>query len=492
MTISGWHESPQDERDFPLSALPIEATEKPEYASLQKYVKEVLNQKDAPVCVAASICAAFQSVYGIKFSMRWLYWQAKKIDGLPPNTDGTTFRAALQVVTKQGLCPEEFCPTFPNWKDTTSTPKMEVEAAKYKLKSYARLTVGTLEEIEKSISQGYFVLLGAIVDSVEWMNDEYLIKPEGAFLGGHAILGFEYDEAMKYLTYEDFVKILNSWGTDRGRNGYYYMAEAYAKATQADLAGFKFLREAWAIEFFEKLTPELRGDDALLIGIDPGHGGSLKVGGDPGAIGKFSKEKDITLAVSLHLDKALKRNGFATVMTRTTDKTVSLEERTNLLKAVDFAVSVHVNSSTSPDPDYVSTFIYAKGGEAEKCAELVQKELVAVTGWEDGGVRTGNLHMVRETKAPAILTEAGFISNPAQEEWLNENPKKIAEAICKGVCSYYGKNYKEEAKVDECSVWAREARDWAKAEGITDGTDPKGNVTREQVWVMLYRMKEGK
>lgn len=44
------------------------------------------------------------------------------------------------------------------------------------------------------------------------------------------------------------------------------------------------------------------------------------------------------------------------------------------------------------------------------------------------------------------------------------------------------------APVDEVSVWAREARDWAVSRGITDGTRPKDAVTREEVWTMLYRM----
>lgn len=37
------------------------------------------------------------------------------------------------------------------------------------------------------------------------------------------------------------------------------------------------------------------------------------------------------------------------------------------------------------------------------------------------------------------------------------------------------------------SNWAKEAWEWAKKEGITDGTNPKGNITREQVVTMLYR-----
>lgn len=39
----------------------------------------------------------------------------------------------------------------------------------------------------------------------------------------------------------------------------------------------------------------------------------------------------------------------------------------------------------------------------------------------------------------------------------------------------------------EVSEWAKDARDWCMKVGITDGTDPKGNITREQVWTMIYR-----
>jgi hypothetical protein len=43
------------------------------------------------------------------------------------------------------------------------------------------------------------------------------------------------------------------------------------------------------------------------------------------------------------------------------------------------------------------------------------------------------------------------------------------------------------AEAQEVSEWAKEAREWCMKVGITDGTDPKGTVTREQLWTMLYR-----
>ena len=43
------------------------------------------------------------------------------------------------------------------------------------------------------------------------------------------------------------------------------------------------------------------------------------------------------------------------------------------------------------------------------------------------------------------------------------------------------------ADKDKPSSWAKEAWEWAKKEGITDGTNPQGAITREQVVTMLYR-----
>ncbi len=41
---------------------------------------------------------------------------------------------------------------------------------------------------------------------------------------------------------------------------------------------------------------------------------------------------------------------------------------------------------------------------------------------------------------------------------------------------------------EEVSPWAKEAQDWVVAKGISDGTRPKDQVTRQEVWTMLHRM----
>lgn len=184
----------------------------------------------------------------------------------------------------------------------------------------------------------------------------------------------------------------------------------------------------------------------MKIGIDPGHGGF-----DPGAVGPTKlREKDVVLAISLELARILRNNKIDTMLTREIDVAISgtrsvikeLQAKTGVLNSAkcDLAISVHCNSSTRQEANYISTFIQAEGGEAEKLAQKVQNELVQATGWPDGGVRVKNLHMTRETKMPAILCECGFISNPEQERQLRqpETQKKIAQAIADGVLAYLG------------------------------------------------------
>jgi N-acetylmuramoyl-L-alanine amidase len=53
------------------------------------------------------------------------------------------------------------------------------------------------------------------------------------------------------------------------------------------------------------------------------------------------------------------------------------------------------------------------------------------TGAVSRGVKGGNLHVIRETDMPAVLVEAGFMTNRA--EWTNIRNKKYLERIAKGI-----------------------------------------------------------
>lgn len=214
----------------------------------------------------------------------------------------------------------------------------------------------------------------------------------------------------------------------------------------------------------------------MKIGIDPGHGGR-----DPGAVGPTRVcEKDVTLAISLELDRLLQAAGLETYMTRQADITMELVTRSALLNNTkcDLAISVHINSAARQEANYISTFIQAQGGQAEQLASKVQPQLVQATGWPDGGVRVQNLHMTRETKMPAILVECGFISNPEQEKQLRQpkTQKRLAQAIADGVLVYMGKERKDENMAD--------------IKVIVKGKELPGKLIDGKTWVPLRELVE--
>ena len=177
----------------------------------------------------------------------------------------------------------------------------------------------------------------------------------------------------------------------------------------------------------------------VKICIDPGHGGA-----DPGAVGPTGlREKDVNLAVGLKLAELLKP--IAEVkLTRTKDIAVSLKDRAQIANSFgcDYFISVHTNSFTDRKVGGVETWAYAKGGQGEKLAKAVQPELVKATGFANRGVKfNSGFAVLRDTKAPAILTETGFISNPAEEKLLKTAAfrEKIAKAIAQGVAKQLGK-----------------------------------------------------
>ena len=181
----------------------------------------------------------------------------------------------------------------------------------------------------------------------------------------------------------------------------------------------------------------------MKICIDPGHGGV-----DPGAVGPTGlKEKDVNLAVGLKLAELLKP--IAEVkLTRTKDIAVSLKDRAQIANSwgAGYFISVHSNSFTDRKVGGVETWAYAPGGNGEKLAKEVQAELVKATGFANRGVKfNSKFAVLRDTKAPAILTESGFISNPAEEKLLKTDAfrDKIARAIAQGVANRIGKKLPE-------------------------------------------------
>lgn len=165
--------------------------------------------------------------------------------------------------------------------------------------------------------------------------------------------------------------------------------------------------------------------------IDPGHGGN-----DPGAVYNGRKEKDDTLNLALAVGNILEENGINVVYTRTSDvyETPFTKATKGNEAGADFFISIHRNSSEKPNEyNGTSTLIFDNTGIKKEMAANINAELKKV-GYNDLGTDIRpNLVVLKRTKMPAILVEAGFINSDKDNALFDEEFYDTADAIAKGI-----------------------------------------------------------
>lgn len=218
----------------------------------------------------------------------------------------------------------------------------------------------------------------------------------------------------------------------------------YKKATAAlQAAGY-----ATDIRYAEKLNQRIeqynltKYDKEVInvvkIYIDPGHGGT-----DPGATGNGLKEKDLTLAISKRIESLLKEyEGVQVKLSRTTDQTLSLKQRTDMANAwkADYLMSVHINAGGGKGyEDYI--FNGKVSGRTIDFQAVVHAEITkAVPEFLNRGKKRNNLHIVRESNMSSILTESGFIDNPSDSKLLKSADflNRVALGHVYGIAKAFG------------------------------------------------------
>lgn len=127
-------------------------------------------------------------------------------------------------------------------------------------------------------------------------------------------------------------------------------------------------------------------------------------------------------------------------LTRTKDIEVPLNNRTMLANGLsaDILVSVHLNGHDDPAAGGTETFYRAGNDKGKKLAELLQAEMLAEFKLRNRGVKTNNLHMTREARMPAALTEAAFLSNSAEAALIKQKDfdERHGKAIAHGIIKY--------------------------------------------------------
>ncbi|MDQ0268863.1 N-acetylmuramoyl-L-alanine amidase [Cytobacillus purgationiresistens] len=178
--------------------------------------------------------------------------------------------------------------------------------------------------------------------------------------------------------------------------------------------------------------------------IDPGHGGT-----DPGAVGNSLYEKQLTLSMSLKIKAYLEEYEDVEIkMSRTGDQTRSLKQRTDEANAwgADVFVSPHVNAGGG---EGYEDFVYpgVKGITLE-IQDAIHDAVIKETGFNDRGQKKGNLHVLRESHMPAILTENGFIDRKSDADNLKQSAfiNKIARGHVNGLVKVYKLKKKKESE----------------------------------------------
>lgn len=219
--------------------------------------------------------------------------------------------------------------------------------------------------------------------------------------------------------------------------------------------------------------------------IDPGHGGK-----DSGAIGKKSREKDITLKVAKMTGNYIKQYcpDVKVIYTRTSDVSVPLLRRAQIANEnnADLFISIHCNSVNSSGPYGVETFVMGEHKNAANLevaklenasiiyednaaedydnfdvnspeayimlsffqseyksaslvlAEHIQNQLVKRVGRKDRGVQQAGFLVLFKTAMPSVLVEIGFLSNPSEENFLvsKDGQTYIASALFRAFRDY--------------------------------------------------------
>lgn len=239
----------------------------------------------------------------------------------------------------------------------------------------------------------------------------------------------------------------------------------------------------------------VRGADRkFVLVIDAGHGGR-----DAGALGKYSKEKNINLNVALAFGKYVERNNpdVKVVYTRKTDVFVPLYERAEIANRnkADLFISIHTNAlehgriargfetytlgdgrsnatktnlevakrensvilleenyeqhyvgydPNSPESNIMFEFVQDRNlTKSIEFAKMLQQNVCRAASRPDKGVHQSNLAVLRLTSMPACLVELGFITTADEEALLNDRNRldQMAVGIYNAFVEYKNKNY---------------------------------------------------
>lgn len=215
------------------------------------------------------------------------------------------------------------------------------------------------------------------------------------------------------------------------------------------ITGVAIIVTIMAISYVKTMEVEhVRKEQSIII-LDAGHGGY-----DPGKVGVSGVlEKDANLVIAQKTRYYLEQENYEVILTRNEDidlageytgskKSADLQKRVEIMNVSGPAigVSIHQNSFTDPNVRGAQVFYYDGSEAGKKLADCIQSAIKETIGDENHRVPKANssYYLLKKVKAPIVIVECGFLSNPEEELLLMEESyqDKMAKGIAKGIEDY--------------------------------------------------------
>lgn len=194
--------------------------------------------------------------------------------------------------------------------------------------------------------------------------------------------------------------------------------------------------------------------------LDPGHGGK-----DAGATNSLGTEAIYNLKVAAMTKLMLEKRGFKVVMTRESDRYLSLQERVNLANARTenaLYISIHFNAGGC-EARGIETFTLSPAGVSHYGRDTIASDYATRAGNEhdsanvalatavhgsvlrklgtntfDRGIKRARFSVLSGVRHPAILFEGGFMSHQREARLIHNEryQKAIASGIVDAIARY--------------------------------------------------------
>lgn len=181
----------------------------------------------------------------------------------------------------------------------------------------------------------------------------------------------------------------------------------------------------------------LKGYARYTVILDAGHGGN-----DSGTIEQSASEKEINLSIVLKMKQLLENRGIQVILTRDRDVFMELEERTEVAKTdkADLFLSIHCNYYEDDSSIHGLECYYSQdSSEGKYYAEKIMESIEKSGKISFRNAKPADYYVLKNTDLPAVLVEAGYLSNYREradlisEEYQEKLAAELVEGIIKGL-----------------------------------------------------------